>query len=142
MSPLQISTEHIFTGSDLSRPRWTVEKEKLHAAFPGFQFYGHSGMIVSVQGYITTRDDNQYLVKISIADDYPYSLPDIYLPNTIIDSNCRHRFSDNRICVMRANQWSSVLSIAVLVSKAAVWLNKYDVWQRNGHIWPGTEQQH
>jgi hypothetical protein len=32
-------------------------------------------------------------------------------------------------------------SLAYMVSKAAIWVNKYDVWQRTKK-WPGKEQAH
>lgn len=142
MSPFQVNQEYIFTATELSRPRMVVEKEKLQSRFPGFQFYGSAGKVSSVQGYITTYAENRYFVRIEIPDDYPYSLPDILLPEITIDPDVRHKYANNKICVMTSSQWNAVLSIAFLVAKTAIWLNKYDVWKNNGHVWPGTEQHH
>ncbi len=132
----------VFWGYDLDRPRMAVEKEKLKQFFPGFDFYGTGGQITSVQGTIKTSYGNSYLLKIVLDSNYPYSLPTVTLPYTTLDS-CPHKYSNQELCLMKSEQWSSTLSLACLVAKAAVWLNKYDSWKRNGkRYWPGKGQKH
>jgi ubiquitin-protein ligase len=130
-------------GSELSRPRMTVEKEKMAEQFPSFKFYGSFGKVTSVKGYLKTNLKNRYYVKIKISDRYPYVMPKIYLPNERIDSSCPHLYKDNDICVMKSEQWTSSFSLAFMVAKTAIWLNKYDLWKRNGRgRWPGKGQRH
>lgn len=143
MSGFQVNQDLIFTGSDLLRPRMAVEKEKMARSFPGFHFYGSETRVTSVQGYLTTSYGGNYHVKIEIGTDYPYGRPSIYLPTANIAGNTPHRFNDGSICVMRREQWSSTLSLAFLVAKAAIWVNKYDSWIQNGKgRWPGKGQAH
>lgn len=141
MSPLQATRELIFAGSELDRPRMNVEQEKLRSYAPNFTFFSTGSRVTSIQGEISTSYGNRYFVKITIPAAYPYELPDIELPYHTIDSACEHRYGDHGMCVMRSGQWSASLSLALLTKKAAVWLNKYDSWRRNGRWrWPGTDQ--
>ncbi len=137
------NTELLFMGSDINRSRWAVESEKLKSQFPGFNFYTLDGRISSVKGKLTTNFGNTYHVKINIPEGYPYILPEIELPYHSIDPGCPHKYSDGRICVMRSAQWSTSLSLAFLVAKTAIWLNKYDLWKYKGkRRWPGKGQSH
>jgi hypothetical protein len=143
MSSFQANREVIFSGIDLSRSRWTVEHEKLARFFPSIQLYGVDGRVTSAQGYLSTSYGSSYYVNIEIGQRYPYVLPRVCLPYTTVDSACPHRYSDGSICVMKSEQWSSSLSLAFLVAKTAVWLNKYDNWLRTGRTrWPGKGQPH
>jgi hypothetical protein len=143
MSKFQTNRELIFMGGELSRPRMTVEREKVDLHFSGFNFYGSGGAITSVQGYLSTSYNNLYYVKIEIPSGYPYVLPKIFLPRETIDSSCPHRYADGSLCVMRSDQWTSTFSLAFMIAKAAIWINKYDSWKRNGkRRWPGKGQTH
>lgn len=139
----QTNKELIFMGSDLGRPRMTVEREKMASHFPSFDFYGSHNKVSSVKGYLSTSYGNSYFVRIDIPGAYPYNLPEISLPYESIPSGCPHMFPENRICVMKIDQWSTTLSLAFLVAKAAIWLNKYDSWKGRGQTrWPGKGQSH
>lgn len=141
MSTFKLNSEMVFMALDLGRPRIAVEREKMHRFFPDFRFCGGDGYVNSVQGYLRTNYGNSYLVRVEIPSTYPYSCPSISLPQDTIDSDCPHKYSLDEICVMKSEQWSSNLSLAFMVAKAAVWLNKYDLWRYNGKIrWPGKDQ--
>jgi len=138
---MQVSKDLIFMGADLLRPRMTVEQEKMKSRFPNFQFYAQNGRVNSVKGYLETSYNNSYYVKILISSNYPYDMPKIELPYTSIDSACPHIYTNDRLCVMKSDQWTTTYSIAFMVGKTAVWLNKYDSWKRKGKIrWPGNDQ--
>jgi len=139
---MQFNKDMVFFGSDLDRSRMAVEKEKMKQFFPGFDFYATGGTVTSVQGTISTSYGNSYYVKVIIGSRYPYTLPTVTLPHTTLDSG-PHQFKGSELCLMKSEQWSSTLSLACLVTKAAVWLNKYDSWKRNGkRSWPGKGQKH
>ncbi len=141
MARFQVVRELIFRGYDLDRPRMTAEGEKLRARFPGFKFYSIESRITSIKGYLRTSYGGRYYVSIEVPGSYPYGMPTVKLPNHSIEHGVHHKFSDHEPCVMKSDQWSSTLSLAFMVAKTAVWLNKYDSWKRNGRRdWPGTEQ--
>jgi ubiquitin-protein ligase len=143
MSRFQANPELVLRGSELNRPRMTVEQEKMASQFPSFKFYGSFGKVTAVKGYLQTNFGNSYLIKIKIPDSYPYSMPGISLPYESIDGSCPHVYRNKEICVMKSEQWASSFSLAFMVAKAAIWLNKYDLWKRNGRgRWPGKEQKH
>jgi len=120
-----------------------AEKEKMAAHFPSINFFGANGRITSVQGFLRTNYGNSYYVRIEIPEYYPFVMPKISLPYYNIEPDCPHKFVNNDICVMRSEQWSQALSLAFIVAKTAIWLNKYDTWVRNGKArWPGKGQTH
>ena len=131
----------IFTGDDFSRPRMAVESDKIKRYFPNFSFYASGETVKGVKGYLKTSDGNSYYVSIEVDAEYPYKMPIITLPETAVESNCPHRYTGGNLCVMMPEQWSSTYSLAFMVAKAAIWVNKYDIWKRTGK-WPGKEQQH
>lgn len=142
MAGMQFNRDMIFLDSDLSRPRMAVEKEKMRQFFPGFDFYATGSNITSVQGTISTSYGNSYYLKVIIGSNYPYNLPTVILPRTTLDSG-PHQYKNDELCIMKSEQWSSTLSLTCIVAKAAVWLNKYDSWKRNGKKnWPGKGQKH
>jgi len=145
MGRIQANRDLIFSGSDLSRPRMTVEVEKIKAHFPGFSFYGSGDKVTSIKGYLSTNPPfyNKYHVKIEIGSEYPYEIPKIWLPYETIDLKCPHRYKDGSICVMKSGQWTSTYALAFMVAKTAIWLNKYDNWKYYGKKrWPGRGQRH
>jgi hypothetical protein len=142
MSNLATTRDMLFVGMDLRRDRWAVEQEKVRAKFPGFRFYAaRSGQIVSVKGNLYTSYGNTYLVKIVIPQRYPYEMPAVSLVNHTLEPDCPHKFLSGNICLMKSEQWSTVMSIALIIAKTAKWLHKYDYWKRHG-TWPGREQEH
>ena len=126
-------------GSDFSRQRFAVEKEKMSNSFPGFSFYVSGGEYTSVKGYLKTNYQNRYYVKINIPSGYPHSIPKIWIEDGYINSSCPHRYNSGNLCVMKTEQWTSVYSLAFMVARAAIWLNKYDIWNQSGR-WPGNDQ--
>lgn len=131
----------ILVGADLNKPRMVVENEKVKKYFSGFNFCGKNSEITSVQGYLMTADGNSYLTKIEISSNYPYEMPSVFLPQTVVSSNCPHRYTNGSLCIMRSEDWTSIYSIAFVIAKSAIWLNKYDIWKRKG-TWMGKEQKH
>jgi len=140
MSNIATNRDLICMGSDLSRPRMTVENEKVNQFFPQFGFYGSGGNVSAVEG-VLQPEFNSYYVRVELSSDYPYSMPKIWLLSTSLPSNCPHQYSDGSICVMKPEQWSSTYSLAFMIAKTALWINKFEYWQSN-HYWPGKEQLH
>jgi len=140
MTNIATNRDLIFMGSDLSRPRMAVESEKVKQFFPLFGFYGSGSNVNAVEGTLKPKF-NSYYVRVELSSSYPYSMPSIWLPHTTIPSNCPHQYKDGNICVMKPEQWSSTYSLAFMIAKTALWINKFEFWESNGY-WPGREQQH
>lgn len=138
---MEASRDILFLDSDLQRPRWVVEQEKVNKKFTGFSFYASDDKITSVAGTLYTSYENSYFVRISIPKNYPHEIPSVSLPYHTLESNCPHKYTSENICLMKVEQWTSVFSVAFVITKVAIWLNKYDFWKRNG-FWPGNEQRH
>jgi ubiquitin-protein ligase len=142
MTNIAVNRGLVFLGNDLSRDRIAVESEKLKRYYRQFAFKGSEGSVTAVEGYLKTADQNYYLVRVQIPPNYPYKMPSIKLPETTIEPDCPHTYpTSGNLCVMKPEQWTSSYSLAFMVSKTAIWVNKYDVWKRTKK-WPGTEQAH
>ena len=141
MARVQVGRDLVFLGSDLRRPRMEVEREKLADRFPAFEFVRHGDRVSAVRGPLATSYGGRYVVSVAIPERYPYEMPAVFLPEHEIDPAVHHRYREGDLCLMKPEQWSRNLSLAYLVARAAVWLNKYDAWQRQGkQRWPGNEQ--
>jgi len=141
MTNIAINRGLIFLENDLSRDRMAVESEKIKRYYQQFNFKASKGSIKGVEGDLKTADGNYYRVSIEISSEYPYKMPCIKLLERTIEPDCPHRYSSGNLCVMKPEQWTSNYSLAFMVSKTAIWVNKYDVWKRTKK-WPGTEQAH
>ena len=120
----------------------SLEQQKMQGRFPTMSFYGTDEEVTAIRGALTTNYGNLYSIRISVPDSYPYSIPRITVEPEP-DEDCRHIYPDGSICVMKSAQWSKTYSLALLVAKTAMWLNKYDQWKANGKCrWPGREQRH
>ncbi len=120
--------------------RWYYEREKLHL-FPSFTFVGYGSQITGAEGTLDTQYNNTYAIRIEIPN-YPYSLPKVSLKDRKPHPDAPHKFSDGSLCIMRSSQWRTHFTVALVVTKTAIWLGKYELWKRNGHYWPGLEQRH
>lgn len=92
-----------------------------------------------VKGALRTNSGRTYRVRIELPSDYPHSIPAIFPDGW--DATCPHVYKAGNLCVMRPDQWRPYLSLAFVVAKVAIWLNKFDVYRSRGY-WPGNEQPH
>ena len=142
MANVATNRDLVFDGTELQQNRMLLEKRKMMGRFPGFAFYGTAGTVTATRGTLRTNFGNHYGIRIAVPDGYPYSIPSITV-EPAPDSDCRHVYRDGSICVMKPEQWSKTYSLALLVAKTALWLNKYDLWKSMGKgRWPGKEQRH
>ena len=130
----------LLTTGEMQSNRWHHEREKLRL-FPSFALVGRDGQVIAAVGALDTQYDNSYGVRLDLSH-YPHGLPKIYPNGWSLHPDAPHRYNDGSLCVMRADQWRSYFTIALTVAKTAIWLNKYELWKRNGHHWPGLGQRH
>ncbi len=120
--------------------RWHYEQQRLRS-FPAFHLLGRGQTITGAEGAIDTQNGNTYGIRIDLTN-FPYSLPAVFPRDWVVHPAVPHKFSDGSICIMRTAQWRLNFTVALVIAKTAIWLAKYEIWKRNGHIWPGREQRH
>ena len=140
MSEIGAATNLLLPIHEMQWNRWYYEREKLRL-FSSFVLLGTSGAITAAEGALDTQYGNTYGIRIELFN-YPHALPKVYPKGWTIQPEVAHRFTDGSICIMRSDQWRKHFSVALVVAKTAIWLNKYEIWKRNGHRWPGLEQKH
>ncbi|MFC0533283.1 hypothetical protein [Phytohabitans kaempferiae] len=119
--------------------RFQEEVATLGRYFPGFTLRRSQGDIwADAAGTLRTFADKRYQIRIILGSNFPHTVPDIEPVGWRPKSN-PHMYPSGNLCVMRSSQWSSFMTTAVMVAKAAIWLNKYEVWL-DKRYWPGSEQ--
>jgi len=98
-------------------------------------------VIVAAEGAIDTQNGNTYGIRIDLAG-FPYTLPKPLPKDWPPHPDVPHRYNDGSLCIMRSTQWRTTFTVAFVVAKTAIWLAKYELWKRNGHVWPGKHQRH
>ena len=120
--------------------RWYYEQERLRS-FPAFELLRRGGVIVAAEGAIDTQNSNTYGIRIDLTG-FPYALPKPFPKGWTLHPDVPHRFTDGSLCIMRSAQWRTTFTVAFVVAKTSIWLAKYEIWKRNGHVWPGRQQKH
>ncbi len=138
----EIAANHdlILAPAEMGSNRWYYERQHLQL-FPAFVLLGVNGQITAAEGALDTQYRNTYGVRITLTG-FPYSLPKIFTKGWTPHSDVPHKYVDGSLCIMRSDQWRTNFTVALVVSKTAIWLGKYEIWKRNGHVWPGLGQAH
>ena len=140
MPEIEARQDLILAPSEMSVNRWYYERERLRL-FPTFALLRSDGQITAADGAIDTQNGNTYEIRITLGG-YPYSLPRIFPRGWTLHPGVPHIYSNGSLCIMRSDQWRRHFTIALVVAKTAIWLGKYEIWKRNGHVWPGLGQAH
>ncbi len=141
MSNFRASTHLLVQPHESGLDRMYVEGEKLKI-FPEWRLVARAGRITAATGGLQPRPGGQrYPMRIEIPDSYPYAMPSVLTNGWTPQAGTPHRYGENRLCVMRASQWTSTFTIAFMVAKTALWLAKYEVWCKTSR-WPGNQQSH
>lgn len=120
--------------------RWNYEQERLKR-FPAFRFVGIGCNITAADGALDTQAGNTYGIRVELKN-FPYASPSVFPRDWTPHPEVPHKFNDGSLCIMRSNQWRTHFTVALVIAKAAIWLGKYELWKRNGHVWPGLGQSH
>jgi hypothetical protein len=120
--------------------RWSYEQEKLKR-FPAFRFVRVGTNITGAVGALDTQVGNTYGVRVEL-QNFPFARPSVFPRDWTPHPEVPHRFNDGSLCVMRSDQWRTHFTAGLVIAKVAIWLGKYELWKRNGHIWPGLGQRH
>ena len=140
MPDIAANRDLILAPAEMGTNRWYYEQQRLRL-FPAFALLSRNGQIASAEGAVDTQNGNTYGIRI-VLERYPDALPKIipigWTPYPGVD----HIYSDDSLCIMRSSQWRRYFTVALVVAKTAIWLGKYEIWKRNGHVWPGLGQAH
>ena len=139
-SEIAANADLFLTSSQVNNNRWFYEQQKLQL-FPAFKLVASNGRITAVEGALDTQYNNTYGIRLDLIG-YPHSLPKIRPRGWKPHPLSPHKFNEGSLCVMRSSQWRKYFTAALVVAKTAIWLNKYELWKRNGNHWPGLEQEH
>ncbi|KUN17312.1 hypothetical protein AQJ23_40945 [Streptomyces antibioticus] len=135
-------TRTLVIGSGGQGGRLAEEQRILQLHFPGFHLTAtpREDSWAVAWGMLSTFTGEYYGIGISLPEGYPHSLPQVW-PYDWKPVTNPHMYSDGTLCVMKPGQWSSFFSVAAVVAKAAIWLNKYEIWVERQE-WPGPQQPH
>lgn len=132
-------TRALLVGPTRPENRLPEERRILAEHFPSFRLTEVSApdQCAAVTGRLSTFAGKSYAIRVVLHKNYPHELPHV-LPDGWTPRRNVHTLG-KRLCVMRDSQWQAYMSVAFLVSKTALWLNKYEVFLGKG-VWPGPEQ--
>ena len=137
--PFRVNRHATMSPEERRQDRWAVEQAKLRRYFPSFHLVRNdTGRVCACVGFLTPRT-TRYGVRVEIPRGYPYEMPALHAAGWSPATGTPHRYSDGNLCVMKPDQWSANYTLAFFVAKAALWLNKYEVWLDTGK-WPGNDQ--
>ena len=127
--------------AEVSGSRWQSEAAIMDNYFPHFSIKLNSlnaAISAEAKGTLHTFAGNAYPVSVVAPANYPRSIP-VVVPDGWTPIKNPHVYTNGALCLMKAEQWIPQYSLAFFVAKAALWLNKYEIW-RTDRIWPGSEQ--
>jgi ubiquitin-protein ligase len=85
--------------------------------------------------------NQMYVLSIKFPDSYPNEMPRVYVDAPPLASS-PHKYQNGNICYLHPSMWNpGVHNLTFVIARAAKWLNKYEVWKRNG-TWPGAGIRH
>jgi hypothetical protein len=135
-------TRSLVIGAAPPGGRLTEEARILALHFPGFFLDAspRAGAWAIAQGTLRTFTGSEYGIWITLPEGYPHGFPKVH-PYGWTPAKNPHMYADGTLCVMHPRQWSSFFSVAAVVAKVAIWLNKYEIWVEE-QVWPGPQQPH
>jgi ubiquitin-protein ligase len=85
--------------------------------------------------------NQMYVLSIKFPDSYPNEMPRVYVDAPSLTAS-PHRYQTGNICYLHPSMWNpGIHNLSFVIARSAKWLNKYEVWRRNGK-WPGAEIRH
>lgn len=123
--------------SPVQRHRILIERNILDIYFPGKVTWLQGQTKVEVR--MTTNNDNEYCLRVYLAEDFPNSVPEMVvtqspkpMPNWENNGEThtlKRRDGFVRICHYRASNWSDENTLYQVFLKGRLWLEAYE-----GHL--------
>jgi len=131
----------VLSAAEANSPtRWAIEQRKI-SFFPSVKFVAAGSKVTAAVGTLDTHSGNTYGIRVDLTN-FPYSRPRVFPRDWQVHPAAPHKFTDGSLCIMRNDQWRFHFTVALVLAKTAIWLGKYEIWKRNGHVWPGLGQPH
>ena len=125
---------------DVSRIRQEIANAKQQFEYVECHYdtQGNPYVMVALQ----TSASRIYTLSVSFPDNYPYSLPSVYVRKPTLKRGTGHMFSEDKICYQHSSTWNPGRhDLSHVIARSAKWLNKYEVWLKTNN-WPGKEIKH
>lgn len=124
---------------DIQRIQREIRQASEHFAYLEAQPTSAGG--ISVKAAMQTTAGGIFIIAISF-DGYPTEMPKVAVTKPEI-VHMKHRYINGNICYMHPNMWNPGRhDLKFVLMQVAVWLNKHEVYTRNGGAWPGKEILH
>ena len=125
---------------------WCTALRPRYLSAPGsMEINGIEYFVQLTEGKLFGSDEVR--LEMVIPSNYPGEIPRIYIPNmspSDFDKNA-HMYRDSRedihMCIMFPEDWIEDYSIAGMMIRSTIWLNKYYLYTQTGE-WPGKGQAH
>ena len=118
----------------MNNGRIYVEQEKLKLTFPQFQIVQSDGGM-KCKGKLKSNSGRIYTIEIYRLENYPYDIPFVRIHDL---ENNPHQYGDERICYIKDESWRPDCSLAFVISKVAIYINKHDYYLKYNK-WPGSD---
>jgi hypothetical protein len=134
-----------FSGSKSGLARQAIEEELIDDCFDSIGIgKDEHGRIIALSGSVVCASSEVRDFLISVPKGYPYKPPEalaVGWPITGWTQEIRHSYNEKKMCLFHPNSWSSRRTLAYVVTKTYVWIQKYDIYRSTGS-WPGLGQAH
>ena len=108
--------------------------------FPNIEAIPTTDGGVWVKACLQTSVGRIYMLGVYF-DGYPYEMPKVFVTKPTLGYTI-HIYNAGNICYMHPNVWNPGRhDLKHVLFQAAVWLNKYEVFQQRGK-WPGPGISH
>lgn len=124
---------------DLQRIR--SEFNQASQSFTHVELYPTASGTIYVKAALQPTFRQYYIVSIYFPDNYPITMPSVYVEKPKIDS-APHMYKKGNICYLHPTMWNpGTQNLEFVIKRATKWLGKYEVWKTSGK-WPGAGIDH
>jgi hypothetical protein len=130
--------------------RWGVENNLLTELYPSANIFKSSSGEYRIRFTVDSRFNNSWNLYLDFGSNYPDERPHVKtdgwsIEESVGDEDFNHRYDSSTPCVQDPNQWSRDMSAALVIFKAAKWIDKYEMWLNSGssgsRTWPGAQHK-
>ena len=86
--------------------------------------------------------DQFYIASIHFPNNYPNSMPRVFINKPTVDNASPHQYNTGNICYLHSTMWNpGIHTLSFVIARTAKWLSKYEIWKLK-KIWPGAGIAH
>jgi len=130
------------TEKEMNLDRVKMDVANAAAQFTYVELHRRNDLSLFVKVALQTSVGSIYVASIELAG-YPTTMPQVRISKPSLDALTPHRYKDGQICFLHPTMWNPGRhDVVFVIARTAKWLNKYEIWRRNGRRWPGAELKH